>query len=104
MKKSEWINRMQAGLDSVDAQVDELQAAVRGRAARSPNKHEQAQQVLEEKRDAARAKLEEIKQASDSAWEQLKEGAGKVWSQLEKTVAETKAAFEDGLKRGGKTD
>ncbi|UCD56671.1 MAG: hypothetical protein JSV16_12690 [Candidatus Hydrogenedentota bacterium] len=93
-QKQEYQNKIEAKLDEVDAQIDELKA--RAEQAKDETKAKLYKQIeeLQKKQEAAREKLEELKTASEQAWEKLKSEMDAAVEDLENFIKDLIPPFE----------
>jgi len=91
--REEYIQKMKAKLDELNAEVSRLEAKTRGAEANLRLKYHDEIQNLKARREEARAKLAEFKQAGDSAWEDLKIGIQGAWDILEEAIKSAKERF-----------
>ncbi len=94
MNKDAYLEKLKAQLDEWNADLDKLDAKVRGATADAKIKYEKRMASIRERRDEATRKMAEIESAGENAWEQLKEGADDAWSRLKKAVKEAKSQFK----------
>jgi chromosome segregation ATPase len=94
MNKEAYVAKLKTQLDEWNAELDQLEARVRGAAADVRLKYEEQLRSLRQQRDEARRKLEQIQSAAADAWEQLTQGVEDAWNALKEAVTKAKAQFD----------
>ncbi|MEZ7197260.1 hypothetical protein [Pseudodesulfovibrio karagichevae] len=91
--RDEYIQKMKAKLDELNAEISRLEAKGRGAKADLRLRYEDEVRKLETRREEAEARLAEFRQAGESAWQDLKIGIQGAWDILEESIQSAKERF-----------
>lgn len=94
---NEILTKLKAGLDRWNAEIDELEEAVRQKKAQVDQEYAERIASLKQKRNEAKHKLREFKGVADDAGEGLQSGTKEIWGEIKNTLQESKEAFFEGL-------
>ncbi len=89
-----YVEKLKAQLDEWNAELDKLQARLRGARADAKIDYEKQIKTLRQQRDEATTKLAEIQEASEDAWEDLKQGMENTWTALKEAFERAKSRFK----------
>lgn len=92
--REEYVEKMKAKLDELNAEVDRLEAKAKGTEADLRIKYDGEIQKLKEHREKAKAKLSEFQKAGDSAWQDLKIGLQGAWDILDEAIKSASSRFK----------
>jgi hypothetical protein len=92
-KKEEYMEKMEAQLEQLNAQVNRFIA--RGKEAKADMKIEyyKAAEELEAKQKVAQARMDELEKSSADAWEELKYGMDSAFTELQTAFTRAAAKF-----------
>ncbi|WP_319583240.1 hypothetical protein [uncultured Pseudodesulfovibrio sp.] len=91
--REEYIEKMKAKLDELNAEVSRLEAKAREAKADLSIRYKDEIENLKAKREESKARLAEFKEAGDSAWEDLKIGMQGAWDIMEEAIKSAKERF-----------
>ncbi len=80
--RKEYEAKVQAHLDKIDAQVDELVAKGKRAEADARINYNEFIDELETHRDAAKQRLQEVQNSTDEAWSTIQSGFESAWNEL----------------------
>jgi DNA repair ATPase RecN len=86
-KRDAFVNRLKAQLDEWNADLDRLEARMRGAETGLKMKYEERMAALRRQRDEAKRRLSQIQEAAEDSWEHLKQGTEDAWAALKGAVA-----------------
>ena len=92
--KEEYIRKMQAKLEELNAEIDTLTAKAGEVRADVKNEYNEQIASLKTKQVAARQKIEELQQAGESAWKDLKSGIELAWSAMGEAIDSARSRFK----------
>ncbi|WP_018123164.1 hypothetical protein [Desulfovibrio oxyclinae] len=92
--REEYVQKMKAKLDELNAEVSRLEAKAKGAEADLRVKYDDEIKQLKERREEAKVKLAEFQQAGDSAWQDLKIGLQGAWDILDEAIKSASARFK----------
>ena len=92
--KEEYIRKMQAKLEELNAEIDTLTAKAGEVRADVRNEYNEQIASLKTKQVAARQKIEELQQAGESAWKDLKSGIELAWSAMGEAIDSARSRFK----------
>lgn len=84
--KQAYVEKIQARLNSWDAQIEVLKAEAAEATAGAKIEYEREVRELLEQQKQAQAKLDELRESSEDAWTELRAGAESAWMSLENAV------------------
>jgi len=89
-----YVDKMKAKLDEWNAELDALEAKVRGASADARVKYERQINIARSHRDEIHGKLDELRDSSEGAWDDLKQGVEDACDRLATTVSDIRKRFE----------
>ena len=92
--RDEYIRKMQAKLEELNAEIDTLSAKAGEVTADVKKEYNQQIESLKAKQAVARQKIEEIQHAGESAWVDLKSGIELAWTAIGEAVDSAKSRFK----------
>ena len=92
--KEEYIRKMQAKLEELNAEIDTLTAKAGEVRADVKNEYNEQIASLKTKQVAARQKIEELQQAGENAWKDLKSGIELAWSAMGEAIDSARSRFK----------
>jgi len=94
--KDQYVERHQAEIESLNAELKDLEAKITeaGADAKAKLEHEEHMGVLRQKRDEAKAKLAEIQAAGEDRWEDLKDGLEHTWTAIKDGFEKVTSRFK----------
>lgn len=93
--KDQYLARLQALLNSMDDQIDDLRQQARTASGEAKQELNREIAALEKKRDELRARMPEIKKSSAEAWNDLKRGLGEAAEDFQKAWERARSRFKD---------
>ena len=90
-KRDEFVQKMQAGLDELNAKIDVLEVKAEKASAGAREEYLKRVADAKAKRNEMNSKITEVKRASGDAWEELRGGLQTSWDALSSSV---KSAWE----------
>jgi chromosome segregation ATPase len=91
--RDEYIQKMKAKLDELNAEISRLEAKAQGAKADLRLRYGDEIRKLEARREEAEARLAEFRQAGENAWQDLKIGIQSAWDILEESIKSAKERF-----------
>jgi uncharacterized coiled-coil DUF342 family protein len=93
-KRDEYIEKMKAKLDELNAGISRLEAKARESDSDLRIKYEDEVQKMKQRRSEAKAKLDEFQQAGKDAWQDLKTGLQGAWDSLDSAIKSANERFK----------
>lgn len=82
LSRKEYKEKVQAHLDKLDAQLDELVAKGKQAEADAKINYSKGVDELKTQRKAAEKRLQELQDSTDEAWETVQSGFNSAWQEL----------------------
>ena len=86
-ERNEYINKMKAKLDELDAKIHKWQAKADGLSADAKIEYIKKVSHLRQERDDAEAYLNKVKSASDDSWKSIKEGFESAYEKMKTALS-----------------
>jgi DNA repair ATPase RecN len=93
-KRDAFVSKLKAQLDEWNADLDRLEAKMRGAEAGLKMKYEERIAALRRQRDEAKRRLSQIQEAAEDSWEHLKQGTEDAWAALKGAFARARDEFK----------
>ena len=85
--QNEYIEKMKANLDQLDAKIDVLQAKAKEASADAKIEYNQKVDDLRQQRKEGEEWLDKMADASDDAWESLKDGFSEAYKKMKSALS-----------------
>lgn len=92
--KDEYIRKMHAKLDELNAEIDALSAKAGGVTADVMKEYHEQIETLKAKQVVSRQKMEELHNAGGNAWEDLKSGIDLAWNAMNEALDSARSRFK----------
>ena len=92
--RDEYVRKMQAKLEELNADIDKLAAKAGQVSANLKSDYNEEMAALKVKQAAARQKLEMMQKSGESAWQDLKAGIDLAWTAIGESVDSAKSRFK----------
>jgi len=92
--RDEYIQKMHALLDKMNAEIDDLSARAEGAEADVRDEYQKRIAQLRTKQEEARAKLASLRDAGEGAWQDLKAGIEMAWDAIGEAIDSAKTHFK----------
>ena len=91
--RDEYIRKMHAKLDELNAEIDLLTTKAGGVTADVMQEYREQIESLKAKQGVARQKMEELQHAGGSAWEDMKSGIDLAWTAIGEAIDSARSRF-----------
>ena len=92
--RDEYVRKMQAKLDELNADIDKLAAKAGEVSANLKSEYNEEMAALKVKQAAARKKIEEMQKSGESAWQDLKAGIDLAWTAIGESIDSARSRFK----------
>lgn len=92
--RDEYIRRIHAKLDDLNAEIDLLAAKADGVSADVKKEYQEQIEALKAKQAVARQKVAELQLAGGSAWEDMKSGIDLAWTAMGEAIDSARSRFK----------
>jgi uncharacterized coiled-coil DUF342 family protein len=92
--RDEYVRKMQAKLDELNADIDKLAAKAGEVSANLKSEYNEEMAALKVKQAAARQKLEAMQKSGESAWQDLKAGIDLAWTAIGESIDSARSRFK----------
>lgn len=92
--RDEYIRKMHAKLDELNAEIDALAAKAGEVTADVMKEYHEQIDTVKMKQTVARQKMEELQNAGGSAWEDMKSGIDLAWSAINEALDSARSRFK----------
>ncbi len=93
-EKQAYAERLQAEIDSWNADINKLRAKAKLASAESQRKYQEEIERIEERRDALEAQFAELKTAKADAWDDLVQGVERAWRDMSEAMKKAAGRFQ----------
>lgn len=93
-EKEAYAERLQAEIDSWNADINKLRAKAKLASADVQQKYYEEIEQIEERRDALEARFNELKAANAGAWDDLRQGVERAWQDMSKAMKNAASRFQ----------
>ena len=93
-KKQSYENKFKAQLDELNAKIDVLKAKAKQAGASVEADYYETIEDLKKKRSEAQNKLQDLRDAGDDAWEDMKQGVEEAWTSFADAVKSATSRFQ----------
>jgi phage host-nuclease inhibitor protein Gam len=94
MNRNEFVEKLKAQLDDINADLDNLEAKVNDARADVKEEYQEKLHEAKEARVIAETKLQKLRDAGEDAWEEMKAEAEHTWKALRNSVNYFKSHFK----------
>jgi uncharacterized coiled-coil DUF342 family protein len=92
--RDEYVRKMQAKLEELNADIDKLAARANAVSAELRSEYNEEMAALKAKQAVARQKMEEMQKSGESAWQDLKAGVDLAWTAIGESLDSAKSRFK----------
>jgi vacuolar-type H+-ATPase subunit I/STV1 len=92
--RDEYIQKMHALLDKMNAEIDDLSARAGEAKADVRDEYQERIAQLRAKQEEARTKLASLRDAGEGAWQDLKAGVEMAWDAVGEAIDSAKSHFK----------